>query len=233
MRVLLVEDDRRLAEYTAEFLVQHGMTVDVAPDASAALLRFGEARPDVVLLDLGLPGLPGLELAKLLRVRAPAPVPLIMVTARDRPEDKIAGLDLGADDYLAKPYDPRELLARIRAVLRRSGPRPEQGVIATGELELHLAAREARFAGRRLELTSQEFSLLQVLASKLGEALSREALLDALRGPTADDVFDRAIDVTISRLRQKLEPLPRQPQYLLTIRQAGYLLARLPLPGKP
>jgi DNA-binding response OmpR family regulator len=248
IRVLLVEDDRRLAGYTAEFLSQRGMTVEVAPSGTEALSCHAWFKPDLVLLDLTLPGLDGIEVAKEIRRRGQCPI--IMVTARDRPEQKIEGLDVGADDYLAKPYDPRELLARIRAVWRRVAPASatastnggtESGIASssigsavghaesfrTGDLEVRFASREVFLRRQPLELTSREFDLLAALARKAGEPLSRDALLDALRGPAADEVFDRSIDVTMSRLRQKLEPEPRRPTYLKTVRNSGYLLVVL------
>ncbi len=225
VQVLLVEDDRRLAGYTVEFLEQRGFTVIWACTAAEALRQFSAATFDVVLLDLTLPGMDGLELAR--TWRQTSEVPILMVTARGEPDERLLGFQVGADDYLAKPYDPRELVARIQAIVKRAAPRAAAArVVRTGELEVHLEARSATLAGKPLELTSQEFELLRALAERLGTVLTRDALLEVLRGAGADEVFDRAIDVTVSRLRQKLEPQPRQPVYLKTVRNLGYMLAR-------
>ena len=222
-RALLVEDDRKLAELVAEFLGKHGVATSIAPDGTRALAMLAASPFDIVLLDLTLPGLDGFEVARRVRERWTAPI--IMVTARGDDADKIVGLELGADDYLAKPFNPRELLARIRAVLRRAQG-ADEARFSAGGLEIDYASREVKVAGRRQDLTTNEFEVLAALARHAGRVLSREQLLDLIKGAAADEAFDRSIDVHVSRIRQKIEPDPRHPRYLKTVRGAGYLLAR-------
>jgi DNA-binding response OmpR family regulator len=225
---LLVEDDRKLAALVAEFLQQNGVEAAVAPDGGQALQLLGSRRFDIVLLDLMLPGMDGLTLAR--RIREKSPVPIIMVTARGDDADKIVGLELGADDYLAKPFNPRELLARIRAVLRRAqqtgGDAQAEGRFNSGGLVIDFAAREVWVDGQRQNLTAHEFELLAALARNAGRVLSREQLLDLIKPGAADEAFDRSVDVHVSRLRQKIEPDPRHPRYVKTVRGAGYLLPK-------
>jgi DNA-binding response OmpR family regulator len=171
-----------------------------------------------------LPGMDGLTLTRKIRERWNTPV--IMVTARGDDADKIVGLELGADDYLAKPFNPRELLARIRAVLRRAPADAEAPVFESGGLRIDFAAREVRVEGVRQSLTAHEYDLLSALARNAGRVLSRDQLLELVKGEDADEAFDRSIDVHVSRLRQKIEPDPRHPRYVKTVRGAGYLLAR-------
>ncbi len=223
-RVLLVEDDERLASMTARYLEAHGLEVTSVADGRRGLARALEGRHDVVVLDLMLPGLSGLELCRELRGRCA--VPVIMVTALGDEVDRVVGLETGADDYLAKPFSSRELLARLRALVRRGrgmvGPPGE--VLRVGDLELSARDYTATLAGRRLDLTTSEFVLLRVLAERAGRVLTREQLLDLTKG-SADEAFDRSIDAHVSRLRHKLGDDPRQPRLLKTIRGAGYLLA--------
>ena len=221
---LLVEDDRKLAALVAEFLGQNGVEAAVAPDAGHALAQLAARKFDIILLDLMLPGMDGLTLAR--RIRERSATPIIMVTARGDDADKIVGLELGADDYLAKPFNPRELLARIRAVLRRAQPPDSEGRFASGGLVIDFAAREVLVDGARQNLTAHEFELLGALARNAGRVLSREQLLDLIKGGAADEAFDRSVDVHVSRLRQKIEPDPRHPRYVKTVRGAGYLLPR-------
>ncbi len=223
IRALLIEDDRKLAGLLTEFLGQHGVEAVVAPDGVQALQQIGQGRFDILLVDLMLPGMDGLTLTR--RIRERSNTPLIMVTARGDDADKIVGLELGADDYLAKPFNPRELLARIRAVLRRTEP-AEQARFISGGLAIDYAAREVTVEGRRLSLTAHEYDLLCALARNAGRVLTRDQLLEQMKGENADDAFDRSIDVHVSRLRQKIEPDPRHPRYVKTVRGAGYLLAR-------
>jgi DNA-binding response OmpR family regulator len=202
---------------------EHGVEAVVAPDGVQALQQIGQGRFDILLVDLMLPGMDGLTLTR--RIRERSNTPLIMVTARGDDADKIVGLELGADDYLAKPFNPRELLARIRAVLRRAEP-AEQARFISGGLAIDYAAREVTVEGKRLSLTAHEYDLLCALARNAGRVLTRDQLLEQMKGENADDAFDRSIDVHVSRLRQKIEPDPRHPRYVKTVRGAGYLLAR-------
>ena len=224
IRALLIEDDRKLASLLHEFLGQHGVEAVVADDGAQALHHLQAQRFDILLLDLMLPGMDGLSLTR--RVRERWNTPIIMVTARGDDADKIVGLELGADDYLAKPFNPRELLARIRAVLRRAPSDAEAGHFESGGLRIDYAAREVRVGGVRQSLTAHEYALLAALARNAGRVLTRDQLLDLVKGEEADEAFDRSIDVHVSRLRQKIEPDPRHPRYVKTVRGAGYLLAR-------
>jgi DNA-binding response OmpR family regulator len=229
--VLLVEDDARLAAMVAEYLGRHELDVTVAPDGERGLAALRRGRFDVVLLDVMLPGVDGFEVCRRLRA-APewAALPVLMLTARGDDVDKIVGLELGADDYLAKPFNPRELVARIRAVLRRGTGGAVRARFSAGALAIDYDAREVTLEGRRVGLTHHEFELLAALARAGGRVLSREQLMDALRGP-AYEAFDRSIDVHISKLRAKLERDPKTPRYIKTVRGVGYALVR-PEPGR-
>src|SRR5438309_5963841 len=223
VHALLIEDDRKLASLLREFLAQHGVEATVAEDSVHALRELSAQRFDILLVDLMLPGMDGLSLTRRIRERWSTPV--IMVTARGDDADKIVGLELGADDYLAKPFNPRELLARIRAVLRRAEP-GEQTRFQSGGLVIDYAAREVTVDGSRQTLTAHEYELLCALARNAGRVLTRDQLLDEMKGDHADDAFDRSIDVHVSRLRQKIDPDPLHPRYVKTVRGAGYLLGR-------
>lgn len=222
---LLVEDDARLASLTATYLERHGVTTSVAADGERGLAEATGRRFDVVLLDLMLPGLSGIEVCQ--RLRARSDVPIIMLTARGEEADRVLGLELGADDYLAKPFSARELLARIRAAVRRArgqaGPRLRALVV--DDLALDPGTRSARLDGERLDLTSYEFDLLYALAENAGRALSRERLMELARG-NAEDAFDRSVDVHVSRLRQKLGDTARGSRWIRTVRGVGYQLMR-------
>jgi DNA-binding response OmpR family regulator len=224
IHVLYVEDDDRLARMTSRYLESHGVRVTCAAEGRTALSDALRERPDVVLVDVMLPGMNGFELCREIRQRLDTPV--IMVTARTEEEDRVTGLEGGADDYMTKPFSSRELLARIRAQVRRAtgnaGPRGE--TIEVGELRVDPKAMTATLAGVELVLTSYEFGLLRVLAERAGQVLTREKLLDLVRG-NSEEAFDRSIDVHISHLRQKLRDDPRQPRLLKTIRGVGYMLA--------
>ena len=224
VHALLIEDDRKLASLLREFLAQHAVEATVAEDSVHALRELQAQRFDILLLDLMLPGMDGLSLTR--RIRERWKTPIIMVTARGDDADKIVGLELGADDYLAKPFNPRELLARIRAVLRRPPADAETPVFESGGLRIDFSAREVRVDGLRQSLTAHEYDLLSALARNAGRVLSRDQLLELVKGEDADEAFDRSIDVHVSRLRQKIEPDPRHPRYVKTVRGAGYLLAR-------
>jgi DNA-binding response OmpR family regulator len=222
---LLIDDDARLGALVKEHLGRHDIDVTVAGDGERGLATLRRGRFDILLLDLMLPGIDGLEVCR--RVRATpelAALPVIMLTAKGDDLDKIIGLELGADDYLAKPFNARELLARIRAVLRR-GRAVASERLRVGRIEIDVDAREVTVAGKRTLLTSYEFDLLAALARAAGRVLSREQLLDALKGAEYES-FDRSIDVHISKLRAKLEEDPRAPRHIKTVRGVGYVLLR-------
>ena len=222
--VLLVEDDIRLANLTREYLEGHGLVVSHVADGRRGLEEASRGRFDAVLLDLMLPGKDGLEVCRELRARSD--VPILVLTARGEEADRVMGLELGADDYLAKPFSPRELLARIRAVVRRARGRagPARAAVRVGGLHLDPGARRATLDGREIPLTGYEFTLLEALARRAGRVLSREQLMELARG-SAEESFDRSIDVHVSRLRQKLGDDPKRPRLIKTVRGAGYLFA--------
>jgi DNA-binding response OmpR family regulator len=222
--VLLVEDDLRLAALTREYLDGHGVAVVHVADGRSGLAEALSGRFDAVLLDLMLPGRDGLDVCRELRARSD--VPVIVLTARGEEADRVMGLELGADDYLAKPYSPRELLARLRAVTRRAKGRagPSREVVRVGALTLDPGARRVTLDGREIQLTGYEFALLEALARRAGRVLSREQLMELARG-SAEEAFDRSVDVHVSRLRQKLGDDPKHPRLIKTVRGAGYLLA--------
>lgn len=225
LKVLLIEDDARLAQLTATFLQRRGVEVTQSPDGVQGLQEAVQTTYDLVLLDLMLPGQSGLDVCRQIRQRSD--VPIIMLTALGDEADRVLGLEAGADDYVAKPFSSPELLARIRAMVRRyrgqAGPGSQR--IDLGALVLDLGAMQALINGRVLDLTSYEFAILRVLAERAGRVLNREQLLDLAKG-SAEDAFDRSIDGHISRLRKKLGDDPRQPVLLKTVRGVGYLLAR-------
>ena len=222
---LLIDDDARLGALVAEYLGKHEIDVTTAGDGPRGLAALRKSRPDLVLLDLMLPGMDGLEVCRKIRATAEwSGLPVIMLTAKGEDVDKVVGLEVGADDYLAKPFNPRELLARIRAVLRRASPAATPARLRVGRLELDFAAREVTVSGKRRVLTHHEFELLATLARASGRVLSREQILDALKGES--EPFDRSIDVHIAKLRAKLEPDPKEPRYIKTVRGVGYMLAR-------
>jgi DNA-binding response OmpR family regulator len=222
--ILVVDDEPQIAHLLRDHLEHAGFAVLTAGDGRAALRLAAVERPDLVVLDLGLPGLDGLDVARTLR--RDNLVPIIMLTARGEESDKLVGLELGADDYLTKPFSPKELVARIRAVLRRSeataaGP----DVILVGpEIELDLPRMEVRVAGRRVELTGTEFQIVAAMARQPGRVFTRAQLLDAVHG-VAFESYERAIDAHVKNIRRKLEPDPRAPRYLTTVYGVGYRLA--------
>ena len=225
LRVLLVEDDEKLARLTARYLDLHGVVADHAADGETALEQARGHVYDAILLDLMLPGVDGLEVCR--RLRAASDVPILMITARGEEADRVLGLEVGADDYLPKPFSSPELLARIRAQVRRArGTFPKRSpTIEVGDLRFDLDRRCAMLSGRELPLTPHEFSVLLALAENPGQVLAREQLI-ARTGGAAEDTGDRAVDVAISRLRQKLGDDSRNPRMVITVRGAGYLLAR-------
>ncbi len=222
--VLLVEDDLRLASLTKEYLEGHGVAVVHVSDGRRGQDEALSGKYDAVLLDLMLPGRDGLEVCR--EVRARSDVPIVVLTARGEEADRVMGLELGADDYLAKPFSPRELLARIRAVVRRSKGKagPARDTVRVGTLAVDPAARRVTLGGREVALTGYEFALLLALARRAGRILSREQLMELARG-SAEDAFDRSVDVHVSRIRQKLGDDPKHPRLIKTVRGAGYVLA--------
>ncbi len=222
--VLLVEDDLRLATLTREYLEGHGVGVVHVSDGRRGQDEALSGRYDAVLLDLMLPGKDGLEVCR--EVRGRSDVPVIVLTARGEEADRVMGLELGADDYLAKPFSPRELLARIRAVVRRARGRagPPREAVRVGGLVVDPAARRVTLDGRDVALTGYEFALLLALAQRAGRVLAREQLMELAKG-SAEESFDRSVDVHVSRLRQKLGDDPKRPRLIKTVRGAGYLLA--------
>ena len=225
-RLLLVDDDARLTAMVGDYLRSHGMDVEIAGTLAQARERLRRGDCDALVLHLMLPDGDGLDLTRELRAEARTRrLPLLMLNARGEPTDRVVGLELGADDYLPKPFEPRELLARIKALLRRAGPDDAQDSLVFGRLVIDLAARQARRDGRPCDLTAHQFDLLVVLARAAGRVLSRDQIMDALKGH-ALEAFDRSIDVHISRIRAVIEDDPRHPQRVLTVRGAGYLFAR-------
>jgi two-component system phosphate regulon response regulator OmpR len=226
-RLLLIDDDARLSAMVGDYLRGHGFEVDCAGSLAAGRERLRHTGYDALLLDLMLPDGDGLELTRELRADARLHrLPLLMLTARGEPMDRIVGLELGADDYLPKPFEPRELLARVKALLRRAAPDAGPAeVMSFGRLEIDLGARQVRLDGKGCELTSHQFELLRVLASSPGRVLSRDRIMDALKGHPMD-AFDRSIDVHISRIRAAIEDDPKAPQRVLTVRGAGYVFAK-------
>ena len=226
IRALLVDDDTRFAELLQGYLVQNGVTVTRAADGARALTMFESGAFDVVLLDVMMPGLDGLEVCR--RMRARSAVPILMLTARGDETDRVVGLELGADDYLAKPFSPRELLARIRAVLRRSMPDPAKERLVVGTLTIDVGAREAAMASQPVGLTGIEFDLLVALARRAGRVVPRDALLE-LAGRDDVTVGERTVDVHVSHLRAKLGDDAKPPRLIKTVRGVGYMLAKEPL----
>ncbi len=225
--LLLIDDDTRLTSMVGDYLRGHGHTVQTATTLAEGRTCLGAALPDALLLDLMLPDGDGLDFTRELRGQsATRRLPLLMLTARGEPMDRVVGLELGADDYLPKPFEPRELLARVKALLRRSAPEDPRGdVLEFDQLVIDVDARQARLAGQPCDLTGHQFELLLVLARSAGRVLSRDQIMDALRGHPLD-AFDRSIDVHISRIRSAIEDDPKDPKRVLTVRGAGYLFAR-------
>jgi DNA-binding response OmpR family regulator len=224
-RALIIDDDEALAEMLSEFLEARDLEVVTRYRADTGLATLEEESFDAVILDVMLPDLDGFEVCK--RIRERSNIPVLMLTARGDETDRIVGLEIGADDYLPKPFSPRELLARLRAVLRRTQPRnPSSGrSLRFGRLEIDRDARIVAVDGDPRSLTSHQFELLLILAENAGRVLSRDQLMQNLRGH-ASEAFDRSIDNHVSRIRAAIEDDPRHPRRLLTIRGAGYVFAR-------
>ena len=225
MHALIVDDDTALADMLGEYLRGSGMRVSHAPDAASGIAMLDEQAPDVLVLDVMLPDLDGFEALRRLRA-AGHDLPVLMLTARGEDTDRIVGLELGADDYLPKPFNPRELLARLRALLRRrAAPGDDADVLRFGRLTVDRARRVARLDGEPCRLTGHQFDILDLLARNAGRVLSREAIMNGVRGD-ALEAFDRSIDVHVSRIRAAIEDDPRSPRRIVTVRGAGYVLAR-------
>ncbi|MDE2401354.1 MAG: response regulator transcription factor [Burkholderiales bacterium] len=225
--ILLIDDDLRLSAMVADYLRSHGYQVSSAPTLSAGRDMLARHAYDALVLDLMLPDGDGLDLCRELRAspRSRA-LPLLMLSARGEPTDRIVGLEVGADDYLPKPFEPRELLARLRALLRRTGAvETDDDVLSFGRLEIDPGLRQARLEGAPCDLTSYQFDLLCVLAQHPGRVLSRDHIMDVLKGHPLE-AFDRSIDVHISRIRAAIEDDPKEPKRILTVRGAGYVFAK-------
>jgi len=221
--ILVVDDEPKIATLARDYLEHAGFAVLTAGDGTSALTTIRQRRPDLVVLDLGLPGLDGLDVTR--ELRRESTIPIVMLTARDDELDKLLGLELGADDYLTKPFSPRELVARVRAVLRRADRPPEAAeTIRAGDVTLDVPRMRVAVAGTAVELTPTEFQLLATLAARPGRIFTRAQLLDALHG-VAFETYERAIDSHIKNLRRKLEPDPRRPRFILTVYGVGYRFA--------
>ncbi|HEV3010415.1 MAG TPA: response regulator transcription factor [Burkholderiales bacterium] len=222
-RVLLIEDDSRLAAMVSEYLGEAGYRVTTAASAAGGLERLGSEPYDALVLDLSLPDMDGLEVCR--RLRAQWDLPVLMLTARGDAMDRIVGLELGADDYLPKPFEPRELLARLKAILRRGNYKTKSTLLRFGLLEIDRDARAVRVAGKEKTITSFQFALLVALAENAGRVLSRDALMDLMKGEKLE-AFDRSIDVHVSRIRAAIEDDPKKPRRIITVRGAGYVFAK-------
>ena len=218
--VLVVEDELKIARLIRDYLEQAGFSVAHAADGESGLSLARSGRPDLVVLDLGLPGMDGFDVAR--KLRSESSVPIIMLTARTEETDKVVGLELGADDYVTKPFSPRELVARVRALMRRvdgtDGPRE---VVRVGDVEIDVPKMRVTVAGRSVSLTPTEFQILRTLASSPGRIFTRAQLLDTLHGISFES-YERAVDAHIKNLRKKIEPEPGAPQYVLTVYGVGY-----------
>jgi two-component system phosphate regulon response regulator OmpR len=221
-RLLLIEDDTRLAEMVEDYLGKAGFRVEYAADAARGLALAARDNFDAIILDLMLPDMDGLDVCR--NIRAQAATPILMLTARGDAMDRVIGLEIGADDYLPKPFEPRELLARLRAILRR-GKTGKPDVLRFGRLEIDRGAREVRLDGAVKVITSHQFALLLALAEHAGRVMSREALMDIVKMEPLE-AFDRSIDVHISRIRAAIEDEVRRPRRIVTVRGAGYVFAK-------
>ncbi len=218
--ILVVDDEPRIAGIVKDYLERAGYRVALATNGADALSIARARRPDLIVLDLGLPRMDGLDVTRALRTQSN--VPIIMLTARVEESDKLIGLELGADDYITKPFSPKELVARVRAVFRRIDAAPERGdIIRAGDVTIDKGRMQATVANRAIDLTPTEFELLATLARQPGRVFTRAQLLDAIRGVQVES-FDRAIDAHVKNVRRKLEPDPRNPRYLVTVHGVGY-----------
>ena len=223
-RLLMIDDDARLAAMVRDYLGASGFIVEVAGDVARGIAAVRTSAPDLLILDLMLPDGDGLDLCRRLRADGFA-MPILMLTAKGDPIERVIGLEIGADDYLPKPFEPRELLARVKALLRRAQGLPASQSMRFGRLEIDRAARVVRVDGLARALTSHQFELLVALAERAGRVLTREQIMDLVRGE-AIEAFDRSIDVHIARIRAAIEDDPRHPKRIVTVRGAGYVFAR-------
>ncbi len=223
-RILMIDDDARLAGMVSDYLGGAGFRLTVAGTAREGEALLKREAFDAVILDLMLPDADGLDLCRRLRAGA-ADVPILMLTARGEPMDRVVGLEVGADDYLAKPFEPRELQARLRAILRRKGAPARAEVLRFGRLEIDKGARTVRLDGEERALTGYQFTLLLMLAERAGRVLTRDALMDLMKGEKLE-AFDRSVDVHISRIRAAIEDDPKKPRRILTVRGTGYVFAK-------
>ena len=222
-RVLVVEDEMKIARLVRDYLHQAGFDVIEASDGTAALSLAKAERPDMIVLDLGLPGIDGLDVTR--QLRRTSSVPIIMLTARSEETDRIVGLELGADDYVTKPFSPKELVARIRAVLRRADATVGGGeIVRAGPVEIDIPKRRVIVDGDQVDLTGSEFDLLLVLARQPGRIYTRAQLLDAVHGVSFES-YERSIDAHIKNIRRKIEPDPKRPSLVLTVYGVGYKFA--------
>ena len=223
--VMVVDDEPKIVQLARDYLEHAGFAVVVAHDGKAALATARAAKPDLVVLDLGLPELDGLDVAR--RLRGESNVPIVMLTGRSEESDKLVGLELGADDYVTKPFSPKELVARVRAVLRRTErPRSETEIVRVGDVTLDVPRMRTTIADRAVDLTPTEFQLVTTMAREPGRVFTRAQLLDAVHG-VAFESYERAIDAHVKNIRHKLEPDPASPRYLLTVYGVGYRFAEL------
>jgi DNA-binding response OmpR family regulator len=223
-RILLIEDDPRLAEMVQDYLGKAGFQVTIAGKGALGIARQAREAFECIILDLTLPDMDGLDVCR--RIRAQAQTPILMLTARGDAMDRVVGLELGADDYLPKPFEPRELLARLKAILRRATANATTEVLRFGRLEIDIGAHEVRLAGEARPLTSHQFALLVLMARNAGRVMSRDAIMDAVSQEPLE-AFDRSIDVHISRIRAAIEDDPKKPRRVITIRGTGYVFAKV------
>jgi two-component system phosphate regulon response regulator OmpR len=223
-RILLIEDDQRLAEMVKNYLGEAGFAVTVSSRGAAGIALEARETFDALVLDLMLPDMDGLEVCR--QIRARSQTPILMLTARGDAMDRVVGLEIGADDYLPKPFEPREMLARLRAILRRRGREQRSELLRFGRLEIDVAARVARLNGTECDLTGYQFSLLLVLAQHSGRVMSRDSIMDLMKSERLES-FDRSIDVHISRIRSAIEDDPRKPRRIITVRGSGYVFAKV------
>jgi two-component system phosphate regulon response regulator OmpR len=218
-KILIIDDDEKLSTLLSEYLARFNFEVRTAGNSDEGLKEVHSENPDIIILDVMLPGMNGFEVCK--EIRKESSIPIIMLTARGEVTDRIVGLELGADDYLPKPFEPRELVARIQSILRRTNESKPESKIEFDKLSIDLEKQTVRMDGEYIELTTMEFEMLSVFAKNPGKVFSRERLMELLRGIDWD-AYDRSIDVLISRLRQKLNDNPKQPRYIKTIWGSGY-----------
>jgi DNA-binding response OmpR family regulator len=219
--ILVVEDEMNIARLVRDYLEHAGFEVIVTGDGDSALASARGSKPDLMVLDLGLPGRDGLDVAR--EIRRTSNVPIVMLTARGDEADRVAGLELGADDYVVKPFSPKELVARVRALLRRSDAATDKGpeVVRVADVEIDLPRMRVTVGGRPVDVTPTEFQLLSTMARQPGRVFTRGQLLDAIHGVTIES-YERAVDAHVKNLRRKIEPEPGRPRYLLTVRGVGY-----------